>query len=1096
MLSKIKKRDGAIVDFQKEKIATAIFRAAEAVGGKDKKIADELAEKVVIYLEELGFSTKKIPTVEDVQDAVEKTLIENQHAKTAKAYIIYRLEHKKIREVKSMMGVKDDIKLTVNAIKVLEKRYLKKDEVGRVTETPKEMLLRVAHNITSAEKNYGTPKHEIEELENKFFEMMINLEFMPNSPTLMNAGRELQQLAACFVLPVEDDMAGIFDAIKNAALIHQSGGGTGFSFSRLRPRGDIVRSTMGVASGPISFMKVFNAATEVIKQGGTRRGANMGVLRVDHPDILDFIVAKERTDALNNFNISVAITDKFMKAAKEDKQYDLVHPKNKLPVKSLDAKRVFNLICTMAWKNGEPGVIFIDQMNKSNPTPLLGEIESTNPCVSGNTFVSTEKGLVKIKEIAGENTYVLTNSNVPIISKNQILLQKEAQLQQALAIFKTGIKETYKLKTKSGYEINATADHKILTENGWKQLGDLTENDLIMIQAQEGMFNTNYEIGIESKYEKIWSKELGQITGWIIGDGWINPGKEPRVGLVFGNKDYEVLNYFLPVLNKIYGSEIKKSIRNNNTIQLSYHSKTFAEFFAKLGIRAVDAANKEVPEKIFTAPKEAVIGFLQGLFTSDGTIATNNNNNTNYIRLSSKSEKLLKGTQLLLLNLGIKSKLYPRHRNRRDSCFSYKTANGKIRNYESDGRLFELQVSKDMIPIFMGKIGFLCNRHKEKVEYLKNIGFYSTEFAEKIESITPNGLEEVYDLIEPNTRSFIGNGIVVHNCGEVPLLPFESCNLASINLSKLVKNGEVDYNKLKEITHLATRFLDNVIDMNKYPLEKIKETVLKTRKMGLGVMGFADMLIQLGIPYNSEEAVKTAERVMKFIYDESIKASEELANKRGLFPAYNGSLWEKKGLKVRNATLTTIAPTGTISIIAGASSGIEPLFAISFLRVVMDGTELLEINPYFEAELKKRGLYSEELVKEVARQGTVQHMAIIPDDMKKLFVTAHDITPEYHVKIQAAFQKYTDNAVSKTVNFPTGATVDDIENVFNLAYDLGCKGITIYRDRSREEQVLNIDLHGVAKDESSDKLKGKIKKTEEGMHVSAEYSGGCPTCNV
>ncbi|MBS3108176.1 hypothetical protein J4468_04670, partial [Candidatus Woesearchaeota archaeon] len=511
MLSKIKKRDGAIVDFQKEKIATAIFRAAEAVGGKDKKIADELAEKVVIYLEELGFSTKKIPTVEDVQDAVEKTLIENQHAKTAKAYIIYRLEHKKIREVKSMMGVKDDIKLTVNAIKVLEKRYLKKDEVGRVTETPKEMLLRVAHNITSAEKNYGTPKHEIEELENKFFEMMINLEFMPNSPTLMNAGRELQQLAACFVLPVEDDMAGIFDAIKNAALIHQSGGGTGFSFSRLRPRGDIVRSTMGVASGPISFMKVFNAATEVIKQGGTRRGANMGVLRVDHPDILDFIVAKERTDALNNFNISVAITDKFMKAAKEDKQYDLVHPKNKLPVKSLDAKRVFNLICTMAWKNGEPGVIFIDQMNKSNPTPLLGEIESTNPCVSGNTFVSTEKGLVKIKEIAG----------------NQILLQKEAQLQKALAVFKTGIKETYKLKTKSGYEINATADHKILTENGWKQLGDLTENDSIYVQKNYQTRDINFEFiydcvesitpnGLEEVYDLIEPNTRSFIGNGIV----------------------------------------------------------------------------------------------------------------------------------------------------------------------------------------------------------------------------------------------------------------------------------------------------------------------------------------------------------------------------------------------------------------------------------------------------------------------------------------------------------------------------------------------------------------------------------------------------
>lgn len=564
-----------------------------------------------------------------------------------------------------------------NAQTVLRKRYLKRNEAGEILEKPEDMLLRVAEAVASAEEKY---QNDVEQTTVTFYNMMAKKEFLPNSPTLMNAGRELGQLSACFVLPVEDSMESIFTAVKNTALIHKSGGGTGFSFSKIRPVNDTVMSTKGVSSGPISFMTVFDQATETVKQGGVRRGANMAVLRVDHPDISEFINVKRNMEKLNNFNLSVAATDEFMDAVERGTSYDLVNPRNGKVVGSRDANEIFNDIIDSAWNSGEPGLVFIDRMNDANPTPHIGDIEATNPC------------------------------------------------------------------------------------------------------------------------------------------------------------------------------------------------------------------------------------------------------------------------------------------------------------------------------------------------------------------------------------------------GEQPLLPYEACNLGSVNVSVMAEKNEngkftMNWSKLETTVKTAIRFLDDVIEINRYPLEEIAEMVAGNRKVGLGVMGFADLLFRLRIPYDSEEALLFAEELMSFIAEKGRKASADLAVERGPFPNFKGSVYDIKHLpSIRNATVTTIAPTGSISILAGCSGGIEPVFALVFTRrnLLDKDDELHEVVPEFGKIARERNFFSEEVFEEIAEKGTCQGISEIPADIQRIFVTSHDISPAYHVRMQAAFQKYTDNAVSKTVNLPENASRESVAEVFKLSRRIGCKGVTVYRDKSRDKQVLNL----------------------------------------
>jgi ribonucleoside-diphosphate reductase alpha chain len=1025
-VTKIKKRDGRIVPFDKEKITNAIWKAAQAVGGKDRKEAERLAD-IVTKIINKKYSDENLPGVEDIQDIVEKVLIEEGHAKTAKAYILYRHRRAVERELAKIMGVKDDLKLPLNSLQVLQRRYLLRNEKGEIIETPSQMFRRVADYIASAERNYGGDDRVVKEYADAFYEIMVNFEFIPNSPTLMNAGTPLGQLSACFVLGIKDDLNDIFDAVKYTALIHKTGGGTGFAFSFLRPKGDIVKATSGVASGPLSFMRVFDVATDVIKQGGKRRGANMGILHVWHPDIEEFITMKQTPGVMENFNVSVAVDDKFMNAVEKDEEYGLINPRTGEVVRKVRAKSLFELITYSAWKSAEPGVLFIDTINRTNPTPKY-PIHSTNPCVTGDALVTTDEGLVRMDAVHNPHN----------------VLTMDGSYSRIEWAGKTGYRDVYSVETEGGYSVKVTDDHKILTLDGWKKARELGKNDFLVLQSP-------------GKFGKVkMDREMAMTLGWLTGDGTIT--SDGRVILYFNKKEKKkMLGVLKKYLDGLNGNQIKPQ-EYGNTIRIKY-SKKITRILEKFGAKKAKAEDKEVPEAVLRGDRETVKHFLSALFSSDSSAQGSREKGVS-IRLSSSSEKLLRQVQVLLLQFGILSKIYLKRRKAgRKLMPSSNRKKQKMYRYKEQ---HELIISKGSMFRFMKEVGFCTEEKNKKFEKLKpeNIYYDSAELS-RVKNVKYVGKEEVYDLIEPRTHSFSANGIIVHNCGEVPMPDYESCNLGSINLEKFVEldwskidwRKKVNWERLRYVVRIATQFLDNVIDLNKYPLPIIEKATKRHRRIGLGVMGFANMLYNMGIRYGSPESLEVAEGVMKFITEEARKMSVELGRARGSFPEFENSVWKEKYDAMRNATVTSIAPTGTISMIANTSSGIEPVFALAYFKIVMDGTRLYYGNSIFEHVLKVRGLYSEELMKKVIDEGSVQNTDL-PKDIKDVFVTAYDISPEQHVRMQAAFQKYTDLGVSKTVNMPPEATVEDVKNVYMLAWKTGCKGITIYREGSRGIAVI------------------------------------------
>ncbi|HLO03083.1 MAG TPA: LAGLIDADG family homing endonuclease [Symbiobacteriaceae bacterium] len=960
---------------------------------------------------------------------------------------------------------------------VLEKRYLRLKQDGS-KETPHEMLLRVASTIAAEDRKWNRSADQIQALQQEFYDLMDRQDFMPNSPTFTGAGTPIGQLSACFVLPVGDSLPEIYETMKQAALIHQTGGGTGFAFSRLRPAGDAVRSSQGVASGPVSFLKVYNASTEAVKQGGTRRGANMGILRVDHPDIMEFIACKEDLTQITNFNISIGITDAFMAALEAGTDYDLLNPRNGQPVGHQSAKDVWEKLVNCAWTTGEPGIVFIDRMNRRNPNNHAEVIEATNPCFHPETRIATERGLERIADLYARSADGLVQVATDDRVWNQVTVingrpyRVPGVTMRPARVLRTGTKQSVEVKLANGQRLKVTPDHRLLTVDGWKEAGELNPGDEVLIQSGPGLWAPVDEIGVE----------LGHLLGWLTGDGWLT--KEGRAGLVFGACDAELIPYFQQLVARFDGGDRKVYERENGTFNLFFQRKALLNRLEALGVRRVRAHEKRVPEAIFEASEATVRAFLDALFSADGTVNYVDENHRD-VRLTSASEELLQDVQLLLLNWGISSTIYNRGK-QGTIGFIYRTLDGEDREYQSRG-YFELIMTGDDVLRFKESVGIsLASRKAELLGQIARKSRKSTKFTAKVVAVEPAETIDVYDIQEFTTHSLIANGVVAHNCGEQPLPPYGSCNLGSINLANFViepytQNARVDWDRLAEVTHLTTHFLDNVIDANKYPLEQLAEKARRDRRIGLGVMGWAEMLVQLGLGYDSEEGCAKASEVMTFIKKESAVMSGHLAEERGVYPEWEGSQWAQAGLKVRNATLTTVAPTGTISIIAArpempVSGGCEPKFALVFTRN-QAGSIMLDVDGQFEAVAKAEGWYSEELMQEIAAKGSCRGVDGVPEQWQKVFVVANEIEPYWHVRMQAAFQggdetdvltQPLDAACSKTINFANEATVEEVREAYDLAWKLGLKGITVYRDGSRWGQVLTVGKTEEKKEEAVD----------------------------
>ncbi len=1128
MTEKIRKRDGRIVDFDNSKIAKAVFKAFIATKSKDGGRAEEIANQVVEIMEE---RFPGIPGVEDVQDIVEEVLIKNGYASVAKAYILYREKRAQIRKAKGFFGVKDELKLSVNAIRVLERRYLLKDENGNVVETPLELFRRISKAIALDPES-----------EEEFFNMLVNLEFLPNTPTLMNAGTDLGQLSACFVIPVEDSLVSIFDAVKSMALIQQSGGGTGFSFTHLRPNGDIVRSTKGVASGPVTFMRVFDTTTDVIKQGGCISAkclvrTTRGVLPIGKLlDCLTFGDNPTRYLVYTNSGFEHAFIAEDNGIAEI---YDIeteigtrikVTPDHQLCI--IDEEGKFSWKEAKKLKEGDwivhvlgghcsddvelPALEYVQHYN-ANPikipktmTPdfaeLLG-VYMADGCLStnGRIIFAVEENDAELKERLKKSMWNIFGLDLGIEQRKsndhsvclvfyskdlcKFFEKVECTKKSSLYAFVPSVIFESSAESARAFIRGLFEGDGDIHSDGYPRLYSSSER--LVKDVQQLLFGLNivstvHKYFYENRYGKNSIYHLciiqdGSIQEFIKNIGFVSKRKNKKLLERQKHKAFEsfdVMPNQEKLFRKIYNGPGRGCGKGRTKLGANRNLYRALQHFLDTKSSKRNLTRKKLKELLNNFEElrhEQLMKIVDDeYFYSRATTITKEKDYTMDIMVPAAehfvANSILVHNKRRGANMGILRADHP------DiiEFITSKTKEGFLTNFNISVAVddkFMKAVLKD------GEYELINPRNKEVVKTVRAREIWNLIITMAWRTGDP-GLVFIDEINRHNPTPHVGMMESTNPCGEQPLLPYESCNLGSINLAKIVKNGSIDWEKFENIISSAVKFLDNVIDVNKYPLHEIEEITLANRKIGLGVMGFADMLVQVKIPYDSEEALKKGEEVMRFIEEKSHASSENLAQARGAFPNYDDSIWRKP---IRNATVTTVAPTGTISIIAGCSSGIEPLFAVSFVRNVMEGTKLLEVNPYFEAAAKELGFYSEELMMKIAKQGTLAGIDEVPDDVKRVFVTAFDIAPQWHVRMQAAFQKYCDNAVSKTINFPNDVDTKEVENAYMLAYELKCKGITVYRYGSKMEQVLYLG-----------------DKTDKFVAADAEYAGGCaaPVCPV
>jgi len=1006
------------------------------------------------------------------------------------------------------------IDLSENSIKVLEKRYLRRDYDGTLLETPAGMFYRVAYHIAQVEREHGG---DVAAAAHTFYHLLAERRFFPNSPTFTGAGTPLGQLAACFVLPIEDDMGkardGIFSTLRVAALIQQTGGGNGFSFSRLRPKNDIVLTSAGRATGPVGFLRVYDQAFGEIAQGGSRRGANMGVLRVDHPDIEEFIECKAEEGKIANFNISVAITDAFMQAVRDDSDFALRNPRSGEVWKTVRARDLFAKIVKYAHHNGEPGALFIDAANRTNPVPHLYDLEATNPCVTGETLVATPQGWRRADSIreGDEICTVLGTGRVATVEVNEDM-------------------PVYDLHLSDGAVVRVTASHQFHARNSRtkffepRRLDQLKEGDWVRVYRSAIPNNP-----VPGKLDTMTDRDYGFLVGVLVGDGTYTPHSlSKNVVRISTHADDDAWNKIVTDAFVKVGAEKVYTYVNAGSRSMMMDTKpgrVVAGWVKSLPLEPARGPEKRLPEVYINSNREFLMGLLDGLFSTDGSVDLQSNHPI--VRFHTSSLELAQQVRRILLMFGIHGRVCTSVRKRHDIDGRF------IRN---DRPKHDVLISGDSFGRFFEQIRLSHPDKQMRIEEAAlRSNFTGGNWAARVLKVVPAGIATVYDLYEPKSDTWITEGYVSRGCGEQWLGPYENCCLGSINLANHVTTNAdgaplVNWEALRRTVRESTHFLDNVVSANSYvpAVPEVAEAAYRARRIGLGIMGLGDMMYKLGIRYGSAEGQEFAAQIMEFVRYHTMQQSIDLAAARGTFLAFRGSIydpeqpggmtwqtpqpltpyardWRRPALDwrqivagieehgIRNAAQTTVAPTGTIATVVGCEGyGCEPVFALGYIRHFKDGdrdVELYYTSPLFQQALDASGLdkaAKERFKQHVATFGACQDIDDLPEHLRHTFVVSSDISADEHVMMQAAIQAFTDNSISKTCNFPEGATEEDVAQAYMLAWETGCKGLTVYVTGSRQQVVLETKATKVKKDDGA---------TAEPVVTNGHYANGTNSTN-